>query len=167
MTKAELIEDLRGEYKQWTDLLDQIGEDRMEIPGFTDLWSVKDVVAHLTGWRWRTVDRFAAAGRGEGEPPMRWPSNLKSPLEDDKINAWIYEQSKDRPVKDILAESQAVFEALVAALEAIPEVELFDPNRFPWMEGEPLTARALFGHFHDEHEADMQAWLARQNRNQS
>jgi hypothetical protein len=165
MTKAELIEDLRGEYKQWTDLLDQIGEERMDMPGLTEQWSVKDVVAHLTGWRWRTVDRFAAARRGEGEPSMRWPSNLKT---DDEINAWIYDQNHSRPVKDVLVDSQVVFEALVAALEDLPEADLLEPQRFAWLEGEALTAKALFGHFHEEHEPDMRAWLAReQNRNQS
>jgi hypothetical protein len=165
MTKAELIEDLRGEYKEWTDLLGQIGEERMDETGLTEQWSVKDVVAHLTGWRWRTVGRFAAASRGEAEPPMHWPSNLKT---NDEINAWIYDQNHSRPVKDVLADSQAVFEALVAALEAFPEADLLDPQRFARLEGKAVTAKALFGHFHTEHESDMRAWLARQqNRNQA
>lgn len=41
-----------------------------------------------------------------------------------------------------------------------------DPARFPWLGAEdfPLTGAALFGHFHEEHEPDMRAWLARIRR---
>ena len=42
------------------------------------------------------------------------------------------------------------------------KTELLDPQRFAWMEGQPLTAAALFAHFHEEHEPDMRAWLAQQ-----
>jgi hypothetical protein len=37
--------------------------------------------------------------------------------------------------------------------------QLNDPQRFPWLEGERLTGSFLFGHFHEEHEPDMHAWL--------
>ncbi len=32
---------------------------------------------------------------------------------------------------------------------------------FPWLEGNPLTPGSFFAHFHQEHEPDMRAWLAR------
>jgi hypothetical protein len=159
MNKTELLDDLNKEQAQWEALLAQIGEARMDQAGVAGHWSIKDIVAHLTGWRRRTVARLQAAKRGEPEPPTAWPAHLQT---DDEINAWIYDTNRDRSVRDVLADSREVFQQLVAAIEAFPEAELIDPQRFAWMEGAPLTAAALFGHFHDEHEADMRAWLAQQ-----
>lgn len=159
MSKADVIAELYREYGQWEDLLAEIGQARMEQPGVAGDWTIKDVIAHLTGWRRRTVERFQAALRGQPEPPTPWPAHLTT---DDEINAWIYETNRDRPLREVLDDSRQVFQQLAAALEAFPEAELLDPQHFPWMEGQPVTGAAFFGHFHEEHEADMRAWLARQ-----
>src|SRR5688572_20087050 len=69
MKKAELLNGLREEYRQWEVLLDEIGPARMDQPGVAGDWSIKDIVAHLTGWRRRTVARLQATQRSEPEPP--------------------------------------------------------------------------------------------------
>jgi hypothetical protein len=158
MSKAQLLNDLKDEQARWETLLGEIGEARMTQPGVAGDWSIKDIVAHLTGWRIRSVARFRAALHHEPTPPPPWPSHLQT---DDEINAWIYAANKDRPLSDVLAESRAVFEQLVETLSAFPEAELLDPKRFDWLEGEPLSGAAFFEHFHEEHEADMRAWLGK------
>jgi hypothetical protein len=158
MTKAAVIADLHREQEQWEALLASIGEARMEEPGAAGPWSIKDIVAHLTGWRRRTVGRLQAALEGD-DPPPPWPAELQT---DDAINAWIDEANHERPLREVLNDSRQVFQQLVAAIEAFPETELLDLQRFPWMEGQPLTGAAFFAHFHEEHEPDMRAWLARQ-----
>ena len=155
---TQLLDDLDAEQSAWEALLRDIGEERMTQPGVEGEWSIKDIVAHLTAWRRRTVSRFQAALRNEPAPPPPWPVELQ---DDDAINAWFYAADRDRPLEDVLRESRAVFQQLVQTLEAFPEEALQDPARFPWLEGEPLSGATLFGHFHDEHEADMRAWLAR------
>ena len=158
--KAELLSGLEDEYQTWLALLDEIGPQRMDRPGVAGDWSIKDVVAHLTGWRRRTVGRLQAVARGEPEPPLPWPAALKT---DDEINDWIYRSSQDLSVREVLHQSDAVFRQMVAALEAIPEATLANGSQFPWMDGQPFDAAAFFGHFHEEHEADMRAWLSRQH----
>jgi hypothetical protein len=133
----------------------------MDAPIAPGQWSIKDIVAHIAGWRRRTVGRLRAAARGEGEPPNPWPAHLK---DDDEINAWLHAASRDWPVSEVLRDSRQVFEDLLGAVEALPEEGLLDPDRFAWMGGQPLSAAALFGHFHEEHEADMRGWLARQGK---
>ena len=49
MNKSELLHGVREEYRQWEALLNQIGETRMDQPGAAADWSIKDIVAHLTG----------------------------------------------------------------------------------------------------------------------
>ncbi len=159
MNRSELLQGLQDEYRQWEALLDQIGPARMDQPGVAGDWSIKDVVAHLTGWRRRTVGRLQAAQRGEPDTPPPWPAQLQT---DDEINAWIYAASQGRSVRDVLDESRDVFQQLLAAVEGLPDHVLEDVQRYmPWLEGHPFSAAEMFGHFHDEHEADMQAWLAR------
>jgi hypothetical protein len=155
-SQDQLLSALQNEQAGWKRLLDDIGEARMTEPGVAGEWSIKDIVAHLTGWRRRTVASFQAALHHESSFSPPWPPNLE---EADEINAWIYAANKDRPLTDVLEESRAVFEQLVATLSAFPEAELLEPNRFDWLEGEPMSAAAFFGHFHEEHEPDMRAWL--------
>ncbi|HLY32114.1 MAG TPA: ClbS/DfsB family four-helix bundle protein [Ktedonobacterales bacterium] len=157
-SKDQLLDDLRAEQVGWEALLNDIGEEHMTQPGVAGEWSIKDIVAHLTGWRRRTVARFQAALKREPEPAPFWPPQLHT---DDEINAWIYAASRDLPLAEALQESRDVFQQLVDTLSAFPEAELLAPDRFEWLEGEPLTGAALFGHFHEEHESDMRAWLER------
>jgi hypothetical protein len=159
MDRAELISGLKEENERWLALLDQIDPARMDQPGVTGPWSVKDIVAHLTGWRRRTVARLQAECRGEPEPPAPWPAHLKS---EDEINAWFYEANKGRSVGEVLDDSEQVFEALLAAIECLPEDILRDPQgHLAWLEGQPFSASEFFAHFHEEHEPDIRAWLAR------
>ena len=79
----------------------------------------------------------------------------------DEINAWIYKVNRDRPLADVLTDSHEVFQQLVAAVDTLSDEQLNDPQRLPWFEGERFTGAFLFGHFHEEHEPDMRAWLAR------
>ena len=159
MNKSELLSGLQAEYQSWQALLTQIGPARMDQPGVAGPWSIKDIVAHLTGWRSQGVARLEAAQRGEPEPPPRWPAQLHT---DDEVNAWIYDSSHERTVRDVLDESDQVFQRLLAAIEGMPDAVLAEPARhFPWLEGQPLSAALFFAHFHEEHEPAMRAWLAR------
>jgi hypothetical protein len=155
-SKAQLLDELKDEQACWEALLGEISEAHMQEPGVAGDWSIKDIVAHLTGWRHRTVARFQAALRHESSFSTLWPTHLET---DDEINAWLYAANKDRPLSDALEESPAVFGQLVDTLSAFPEAELLDPRRFDWLEGEPLSGALIFGHFHEEHEPDMRAWL--------
>ena len=159
MKKSELLNGLQQEYRQWEALLKQIGLERMDQPGVAGHWSIKDIIAHLTGWRRRTVARLQAAQRAEPEPPPPWPAHLQT---DDEINAWIYEANHGRSVREVLDESHQVFQRLLTSIEGLPDQVLLDPQHYlPWLEGSPLSPAGLFGHFHEEHESDMRAWLER------
>ena len=158
MNKQELINGLKDEHRKWQALLDQIGRTRMDQPGVAGSWSIKDIIAHLTGWRRLTVARLreARAGKPESLPP--WPAALKSDFE---INAWIYENNHHRAIQDIVDESNRVFQEFIDAVDDLPDELLATIGALPWMEGQPLSAGAFFSHFHEEHEPDMRAWLTR------
>jgi hypothetical protein len=166
MKKSELLNWLREEYQQWETFLDQVGPARMDQPGVNGDWSVKDIVAHLTGWNRSLVARLQAAGRSQPEPPQPWPVHLQT---EDEINAWIYKSNKERSVREVLDESHQVFQQLLAAIEGLPdevlieEVQVDRAYYLVWLGDERFPAGEFFDHFHDDHEPDVRAWLARRN----
>lgn len=158
ISKTQLLAELNNENASWQALLDEIGEANMTQPEVAGGWSIKDIVAHLTAWRRRTVQRFQAALHHELVVTPPWPSALQ---DDDEINAWIYEANRNRPLTDVLSDSREVFQQLVETLDAFSDDELQDTHRFEWLQGEPLRGKFVFAHFHEEHEPDMRAWLER------
>jgi hypothetical protein len=161
LSKTQLLAELHNENASWQALLDEIGEANMTQPEVAGGWSIKDIIAHLTGWRRRTVRRLQAALNHERAFSPPWPPELR---EDDEINAWIYAANRDRPLAGVLGDSREVFQQLADAIDAFSEDEFQELQRSPWLEGEPLSGKLFFAHFHEEHEPDMRAWLDRVRR---
>ena len=164
--KAAVLEVLRRERDGWEALLAEVGEERMLQPGAAGEWTFKDVVAHLSAWRRRSIARLAAARRGEPPPPNEWPAEFDEDTDAgiEQINAWFHEIDRDRPLQDVLRESREQFGQLEELVQALPEQDLQDPDRFPGLEGQSLGAAivsgSFFGHLHEEHEPAIRAWLA-------
>jgi len=164
--KADLLNWLHDQQRQWKALLDQFGPARLEQTGMAGGHaSMKDLVAHLTGWNRKLVTQIQAAQRGEWEYVTPWPATLKT---DDEINAWIYEAYRGRSLREILDESQEVFSQLFATIESLPDDTQIDTVRFDdthvfhplWVGGQRIPAGEFFYHYRDDHAADVQAWLA-------
>ena len=156
LSKTQLLDSMRNEQAAWEALLDEIGEAHMTQPEVAGGWSIKDIVAHLTGWRRRSVRRFQALLKHEADFSPPWPPELQ---EDDEINAWIYEANRDRPLAEVLSDSREVFQQLIKTLDAFSEDELQDLRRTLGLEEEQVSGSMFFAHFHQEHEPDMRAWL--------
>ena len=158
INKTDFLRGLQEEYQNWQALLEKIGTENMDQPGVAGSWSIKDIVAHLTGWRRRTVGRLQAVQRGEPEPPTPWPAHLQT---DDEINAWIYKENRGRTVRAVLEDSDQVFQELLTAIEGLPDEVFMDPQHsLPWLAENAFSPASFFAHFHDEHEPDMRAWLS-------
>jgi len=153
--RGALVARCEREREAWRVLVDEVGVDRMTEPGPMGPWSFKDLAAHLLGWRDRTIARLEAGGRGEPEPAPPWPADLE---DDDVINTWIHEHDAGRSPEELVASYDASYDRLIAALEALPEALLIDPDAVPWVGG-PLVEIDFTGHLHDEHVAGVRAWL--------
>src|SRR3954454_16517930 len=159
MNKSELLSWLQDEYRQWEALLKEIGPARMDQPGVNGQWSMKDLVAHLNGWQPRLITRMQAAQRNEPEPPPPWPATLQN---EDEINAWIYGSNRGRAAREVLDESARLFQQLLAVVEGLPDdVRIEQDYHLVWLNDQRFSASEFFDHFHDDHEPDVRAWLAR------
>lgn len=159
--KRDVLQRIDDERTDWQRVMAEVGKDCMLEPGPMGEWSFKDLASHLRGWRAYSISRLESVLRGEGDAPFPWPSVL---TEDDEINRWIYDANKDRPLAEVLAEFDATHLRLRTVVEDMPHDLLFDPDAFPWMEGESVGSALIsglyFGHWHEEHEPDIRAWLA-------
>jgi|RhiMetdeSRZDD1v2_1073273.scaffolds.fasta_scaffold139694_2 hypothetical protein len=162
MNKSELLNLLQEKYQKWEAFLDQIGLARMDQPGVNGDWSMKDIVAHLTGWNRWLVARLQAAGHGAPEPPPPWPAHLQT---EDEINAWIYESNRGRSVREVLDVTHQVFRQLLAVIEDLPDevhIERIEPAYYlVWVDEKRFPVGEFFDHFYEDHEPDVRAWLAR------
>src|SRR6266487_6870218 len=158
-TKQQLLNQLQQERELWENLLTEIGPERMEQPGVTGDWTMKDTIAHMTTWWRREVALLAAVQRNERPPDH--PPQSQVPI----INEWVHRTNRDRPLAHILRDSQDVWQQFAEKLQELPEQILFDPQRFVWMDGRALGPGSLEDfaeHFHEEHEPLIRTWLNKQ-----
>lgn len=160
-SKGEALAAIERERADWEALLAEVGEARMLEPGAMGDWTFKDLVAHITGWRARSLRRLEAAANGQPEPKPPWPASLGS---DDEINDWIYEQNRERLLGEVVSESRESFARLAEIVQMLPDEALSDPGYFPWLEaqalGPAIVDGTFFGHWREEHEPDIRRWLA-------
>ncbi len=159
-TKGEILAAIERERAAWETLLAEVGEARMLEPGPMGEWSFKDLTAHLTGWRARSLQRLEAAANGQPEPAPVWPANRQT---DDEINAWIHEVNADRLLGEVVGESRESYARLAEIIQMLPDDALNDPAHFPWLEGaalgEAIVSGDFFGHYYEEHEPSVRQWL--------
>jgi len=154
-TRAEQVEALRADQQFWRSLAAEVRPDRYADPGPMGDWSFADMAGHLLGWRKRTIARLDALAHGKPEPAPPWPPELD---DDGPINDWIRAQDAGRAPEQLVADYDASYDRLIAAIEAVPEPLLADPAAFPWLDG-PLTDADFTSHLHEEHVPAVRAWL--------
>ena len=99
----------------------RVQPQQMTTPGVVGRWSVKDLVAHIT-WSEREMVGVLAARALVG-------SDLWS-LTNDERNEIVYQQNRDRPLDEVLAEAKAVYARLLALVSGMSAAELNDPAQF-------------------------------------
>lgn len=162
MTKSELLIWLHDQYRQWQDLLREIGNTHMEEPGADGDWSIKDLVSHMTVWNHWLAVRMDAALHDKPAWAPPWPADLKT---DDEINAWIYRAYHGMAVSEVLEQTHLVFQEFLTVVEQLPDdakIGRLDSGHFlVWLGDQRFEVGEFFDHFHDDHEPNVRAWLAR------
>lgn len=163
-SKAGLLETIRDE-RNTIELVLVAAGDRAGQPGAASDWTIKDVLAHLNGWRWLSVARLEAARDGADSVTLPWPAELgDGEVDYESVNQWIYQKNRETSLDDIAQEARETFDRLTAAVSALAEDDLLSPGRFSQVTEDPIGPAIVGGiasHVHDEHEPDLRAWLAK------
>lgn len=153
MDKTTFLNTLASEHARWKALLEQVKTEWMTQPGVTGYLSIKDLLAHIT-WYEREMINLIQTRVLAGSELWNLPT--------DEQNAAIYEENRHRPLADVQAEAQQVYEQLINTAETLSDEDLNDPTRFsgmfadwiPWK----LIAENSYEHY-QQHISDIQAWL--------
>lgn len=165
-TKDDLLAAIAAERRYWDALAAAVqAAGLMNRPGANNgPWTFRDMAAHLNAWRGVSVARLEAAQRGDGPPAHPWPGDWQESTDTDAINAWFLARDKERTAENVLAETQAQFDAMAAAVAAMPDDLLLTPGRCAWLGNLPVGPAVLgysFTHLHADHAPDIRAWLTR------
>ena len=158
--KQEVIGELKASRADFMDALVGLDEMQMLETGVVGIWSVKDIMAHLTAWESEVVTALNRA-QGHGVPRIMQIDDI------DEWNEKQYHASAARTLSAVLADFETVHGMLLRMVADYDEKDLLDGRRYSWMEGEPLTfLLEENATLHErEHADDIRAWREKMSGN--
>jgi hypothetical protein len=162
--KDHILAALREQLERWDELLGSLSEEQITAPRFDLNWSIKDVVAHLWGWQQISIARMDAAARDREPGYSGWLAELPEGWDDDadRTNAWFYQTQHEKPWSEVYENWRAGYLRFIGSGEPIPEKDLLDGDRSPWLKGfsPAFILLASYAH-HQEHLDQLMARLER------
>ncbi|MGB8646704.1 MAG: ClbS/DfsB family four-helix bundle protein [Anaerolineae bacterium] len=154
MNKEQVLAAMQREYHQIEQVIGRVSEAQLTLPGpYSDSnWSIKDTVAHLTAWMRRTIGRMP--GQTPLPDPITFPAGEDWNVSTERLNTYYYEQNRQRPLGDVLAEFRKTYRDIKAATEQLTEAQLAEPDVYGRLAGN------TWGHFR-EHLDVIEPWLDR------
>ncbi len=147
-----------------------LSEGQITTPHFDLDWSIKDVITHLWAWQQISVARMAA-GLHDREPDYpRWIVELIENWEEDadQVNSLTFEKLHEKPWSEIYQNWRTGFLRFLELGNQIPERDLLDGDRFPWLKGYSLALILIASYdHHQEHIEKLLAWLREQGTHQN
>jgi len=138
LNKQELLAQLRNTRHDWEHLLLDVETGRLPQTVAVGDWSVKGVLYHTTRYAGLFVQALEAHSRGEPPPP----EVLARPDLDER-NAEHFRASELKMLSDVVAESRAVFDRLIALVELQSDSFLTEPQRFQNVSEDVVVGRNL------------------------
>ena len=159
MNKAEFLANLQRGRADWESMLSQIDAGLLTQPGVDGDYSVKDVIAHVT-WYEREALGIVRSRSLVGSPHWDLPTQ-------DERNTAVYEEIRNLPAAQVLAESGTVYQQLYAALQTLTDDDLVDAAHFremppDWAPWEVLASNC-YEHY-AQHLPNLLAWLTQISR---
>lgn len=155
MGKAELISAYDNARQTFLNALDGLEDDDFLSIGAVGIWSVKDVLAHLTAWESELITALVHVENNKKGAP-----NI---VKIDEINEWNaerYHESVRRGFQVIWDDFVGIHKHLIEVITVLDERILEDNRKFPWLEGEPLSylvyENAIW--HEEEHANDIMRW---------
>ncbi len=137
--KLELLDLLQFARGAERDFAERMGDQVRDERGSPEQWAPKDELAHIGAWKAITAEVLAAAQAGES---YTFHNDL------DAKNEELYHQYDHLSWGSVLDTLHRHAEQLIARVDAMPEADLADANRFPWLAGRSLWSRALHNGFY-------------------
>jgi hypothetical protein len=122
--RNELLQSIDQSWDKLTTALDRLPEEKMTASQDRQGWTVKDHIAHITVWERSVIcflqgrERYQGLGVDEATYLSR---------DFDKINAKIYQQTRNLSLERVLDQFRAVHSELFGFVEALTDDDLQKP----------------------------------------
>jgi hypothetical protein len=140
LTKDFLLSELGIKHNHLMSLLAQLDDGQLLEPITTELWSVKDILAHLTAWDKRGTNWITTAARGEvpaiPEVGVTWTGRHK-------LNAQTYWESQALSLDEVMRNYRRVFRNLLKSSKAINHDDWMRPIQHKYGMGKPIPIAEL------------------------
>ena len=123
--RSAILDRLERAWRDFEEAHAGLSDEDMLRPGVTGLWSVRDLLAHVTWWEEEALKHLPLILRG-GTPP-RYKIAYGGI---DAFNALLTERKKSLSLRQVRDEHAATHRRLVAYLESVPEDQFRSAARF-------------------------------------
>jgi hypothetical protein len=144
--KQELLNEAARQYKTFHETIHGLNEEQMTAV-WLGTWSVRDIVAHMSGWHREMVPALERIARGERPVPQG--------VSYDDVDGWnekFAAARRNAPVADVLLELDKTHEDFMHAAAQVPE-ERFVEGKTAWKIVDGNSA-----HHYKEHGDQIRAW---------
>jgi hypothetical protein len=144
--KQELLNEAARQYKAFHEAIQGLNEEQMTTV-WLGTWSVRDIVAHMSGWHREMVPALERIARGERPVPPG--------VSYDDIDGWNEKFAAARsntPVADVLLELDKTHEDFMHAAAQVPD-ERFVEGKTAWKIVDGNSA-----HHYKEHGDQIREW---------
>lgn len=157
MDKTELLDALEESRQEMLEMIEDLADEILLLPGVTGDWSIKDILAHQTYWEGQVVTLLFQILRGAEKPSTA----LFSTEPVDEENQRLYEASKERSLEMVWQDWVGVRKQTMRRVKELSEKDLTDPGRFSWSKGKPLYQWILDDtvEHEEEHFDQIREWL--------
>ncbi|MDP9238162.1 MAG: methyltransferase domain-containing protein [Chloroflexota bacterium] len=158
--KRRLIEILRSCRFSMMRELEHLTGEQAATPCTADGRTVKEIVGHMTGWERWAVSALDEIAAGVTEPSIMtlsgYPVGIPRYASIGAFNAARMHEARERPWAETLAESDTVFESLLAAAERTPADSMSQTAQFFWPDLGGTVPCGVYllmvsGHHYQEH----------------
>ncbi len=134
--KQRLLEILRSCRFSFMREVQDLSGEQAAMPWTEDGRSLKEILGHIIGWEKWTAAALDEIAAGQTEPAIMslggYPVGIARYASIDVFNAARMGEARERPWADLLEESSAVFDRMVAAAERTPAGQLIETHDFYW-----------------------------------
>lgn len=152
--KDHILAALKEEFEAWDELLARLTEEEITAPRFDLNWSIKDVIAHLWAWQQISIARMEAGLYNRNPELPAWIVDAVENWEENsnQVNTLTFETQHQKPWAEIHQNWQFGFILLLQLGVAIPERDLLDGDKYPWLHGYSLASILIASYdHHQEH----------------
>jgi hypothetical protein len=125
MKKRQVLEKIERAWAVFKASYAGLSAEQMAVPGVTEDWSVKDIIAHVSVWEDETLKHLPHVMQGVRPPRY---SVLYGGI--DAFNAQMTEQKRRLPLSEVLRQSDETHLRLVEYVQNAPEEQFASETSF-------------------------------------